>query len=64
MTAHALTRASAAEYLDAHQLGHSNTIMVQKVYGRFDVTLRDLQGVEHSRDTIRDTPTNQRGGNA
>lgn len=42
----------------AHQLGHSNTIMVQRVYGRFDVTLRDLQGVEHSRNTIRDTLAN------
>lgn len=42
-------------YVIAHQLGHSNTIMVQKVYGRFDVTLRDLRGVEHSQNTNRDT---------
>jgi integrase len=35
-------------HIIAHQLGHSNTIMVQKVYGRFAVTLDDLRAVEHS----------------
>lgn len=35
-------------HIIAHQLGHSNTIMVQKVYGRFAVTLGDLRAVEHS----------------
>jgi len=39
-------------HLIANQLGHSNTLMVQKVYGRFKPDLRDL-GVESS--TLSDT---------
>lgn len=38
-------------HIIAHQLGHSNTIMVQKVYGRFAVTLDDLRAVKQSRNT-------------
>lgn len=30
-------------HIIAHQLGHANTVMVQRVYGRFAVTLRDLE---------------------
>lgn len=43
-------------HIIAHQLGHSNTVMLQRVYGRFDVTLRDLRGVEHSEITVPVTP--------
>ena len=51
-------------YLIANQLGHTNTVMVQRVYGRFTPDLRDL-GI--SADTARkntpaDTPTIQAKG--
>lgn len=41
----------------AHQLGHGNTLMVQKVYGRFRVTLDDLRAVEHPDKPISGTLT-------
>jgi len=42
-------------YLIANQLGHTNTVMVQRVYGRFTPDLRDL-GVQHADTAPQNTP--------
>jgi integrase len=44
-------------HLIANQLGHSNTLMVQKVYGRFKPDLRDLgvSPTQPTQNTISDT---------
>lgn len=54
-------------YLIANQLGHTNTVMVQRVYGRFTPDLRDLgvQGIAADtppQNTPADTPHIQRKG--
>lgn len=53
-------------HLIANQLGHTNTIMVQRVYGRFRPDLRDLgvtnpdTAILDAKNTTADTPSNSR----